>query len=112
GASLLAAVFLVIGIIRGRPRRRPVAASTPEGGGPAKPATWAGAASAWPQGDDAVRREEPPVAVFSEDDEGQAPTTALAGEATARLDDTRRLDEPVDDAVFRPPPPPPPPPPG
>ncbi|WP_370326268.1 hypothetical protein [Euzebya sp.] len=64
GAALLAAVFLALGVLRGRPRRKPVRAATLPGDDAAgQPATWRGATPGATADDAAlVRDEEPPAA--------------------------------------------------
>ncbi len=102
GACLLAAVFLIVGVIRGRPSKKPVAAS----GGDGKEASWSGA-SAWNDGieaqpgdrsastavldrDQPAGEDKPRVQVVAAQD--------LAGDESAPADETRTDDATAEDA--------------
>jgi hypothetical protein len=73
GSCLLAGLFLIVGIVRGRPSRKPVLT------GAGEQASWSGAGTSWPPADDQTLEREPEPARSS---------------AVQVMDEPRAADEP------------------
>jgi hypothetical protein len=86
GACLVAAVFLIIGVVRGRPAKKPVAASGGQGA-----ASWSGA-SAWNEqgsaGETAALQRDEPPAPASTPHVQVVTAEEAAGEARERADES------------------------
>ena len=113
GAALLAALFLILGVLKGRRRPKTVTAVTLPGDDPAgRPATWQGAGWGGPQAEDA--------GLSRDDASGDGGTPVIR--TTEQVDETVRIDEGradegrvdqtvrIDESAYAPPPPAPRPP--